>query len=193
MHSEKEPDAEERNRRKGAGVQAANAGLPGLGGRGCPCSKGSGRPGCVCGGPGGARQWRQAPGVEWGGKARPTASVGSPQWLSRPGYSSSGTPEFKQLRGWGWSRTREECLIQHWRPCGGGVGALRPAGAPGCPPLWGNHRKLQKKHKPVCRPLRLWGFPAPLGFMFCVYKIAQITLPLNVLSTVKSTHARTSC
>lgn len=152
MHSENEPGAEEGNRRKGAGVQAANPGL---------------REAWVCVW---RLWWELVSGgrpLEWsrGGMARPTASVSSPQWLSRPGYSLSGTPEFKQLRGWGWSRTREKCLIQHWRPCGGG-GGPKPCWGTSLPSPPGESQEVTEKAQTSLQPSEALGLSCPSGLHF---------------------------
>lgn len=77
--SEKETDAEEGSKRRGAGVQAVHPGLSGLGGKECPGSKDPRRPECVWR-PGGSSSVaaptavpRQAFGVGagWGGPALP--------------------------------------------------------------------------------------------------------------------------
>lgn len=187
-HSEMKPDAEEGGRKRGAGVRMVH---PGLGGKCCPGSKDPRRPRCV-----------EAPG---GGSSVAALTSTHPEAGIRGGSQGGegwachicnlptlaftlgatvclGLQSSSSHRGWGWSRAGQECVIQHcslaqgpWDPLG-----HQPALASSLTLTRGG-TAAEKVQAEGSRLLRLRDTLSPSrGFMFCVYKMRQITLPLNV-------------
>lgn len=187
-HSEMKPDAEEGGRKRGPGVRWY---IQGLGVSVAQAARTPGGPG-VCGG----SWWRFLSGCSdpnpprgrlsgwkpgWGGQGLPYSE--SPRTCFHSwGYSLSGTPEFKQSPRLGLEQGWREYVIQHCSLAQGPWDLLghQPALASSLT-LTREGTAAEKAQAEGSRLLRLWDTLSPSrGFMFCVYKMRQITLPLNV-------------